>query len=156
MVTMDTPTPLTTVEKAALLIEVDLFQEVPSDALAELATRMEETSHAPGEVLLEPDAADARLCVIVEGRVRVQRGDDAVADLSRGAAFGLLAALGLAHQDTVTAAEPCRLLSVAPEEYVDALADSSAFALANLRALGRRLQACEGVLSSPPADGDTR
>ena len=39
---MDPQTPLTTVEKAAFLTEVDLFRDVPSDTLAELAA----TAHA--------------------------------------------------------------------------------------------------------------
>ncbi len=136
--------PLTTVEKAALLIDVDLFQAVPSDALAELAARMDETSHEAAEVLLESGAPDARLWVIVEGVVHVQHGDGRMDPLTRGKAFGLLSVLGLDESQTVVAASPCRMLSVAPDEYLDALADSTAFALANLRALGRRLQACQG------------
>jgi CRP-like cAMP-binding protein len=157
---MDAASQMTTVEKAALLIEVDLFQEVPSDALAELAALMEDTAHEAGEILLEPGAPDARLSVIVDGRVQVRRGDDVVGDLTRGSAFGLLAALGLEHGETVTAETPCRVLSIAPDEYLDALADSTAFAIANLRALGRRLLVCETRVSEPardlPAGGDTR
>ncbi len=157
---MDADELLTTVEKAALLTEVDLFQEVPSDALAELAARMDETSHEPGEVLLEPGSADARLWIIVEGTAQVQHDDGRVGELVRGSAFGLLAVLGLDQQDTVTVTAPCRMLSVAPDEYLDALADSTAFALANLRALGRRVQACEARVSATPRDrtggGDTR
>lgn len=157
---MDAASQMTTVEKAAVLIEVDLFQEVPSDALAELAARMEETAHEAGDVLLEPDAPDARLWVIVEGRVQVRHGDEVVGELTRGSAFGLLAAVGLEQRETVAAEVPCRLLSIASDEYLDALADSTAFAIANLRALGRRLQACEARVSAPararPGGGDTR
>lgn len=152
--TMDAQTPLTTVEKAAFLIDVDLFRDVPSDALAELAGRMEETWHAPGEVLLEPDAPDVRLFVILSGRLRVTRGDATVCELERGAAVGLLGALGLPVQDTVTALQPCRTLSIAPDEYLDAIADSMAFALSNLRALGRRLQACEAGTTLPSSRDD--
>jgi CRP-like cAMP-binding protein len=157
---MDAASQMTTVEKAALLIEVDLFQEVPSDALAELAASMEDTWHEAGEILLEPGAPDARLSVIVDGHVQVRRGEDIVGNLARGSAFGLLAALGLEHRETVTAETPCRVLSIAPDEYLDALADSTAFAIANLRALGRRLQVCEtrvsGSARERSAGGDTR
>jgi CRP-like cAMP-binding protein len=140
---MDAQTPMTTVEKAAFLTEVDLFRDVPSDTLAELAARMEESWHAPGDLLLEPDMPDVRLWVLLSGRVRVVRVEEAGRDLRRGDAFGLLASLGLPQLETITAAEPCRTLSVAPDEYLDAIADSTAFALANLRALGRRVRACE-------------
>ena len=157
---MDAQTPLTTVEKAALLTEVDLFREAPSDGLAELAARMEESWHAPGDVLLEPGAADARLCVIIAGACRVTRGDDVIGEIGRGEAFGVLAALGLEHDETVTATAACRSLSIAPDDYLDVLADSPAFALSNLRALGRRLLrvcVCETSLTATRRsdDGDT-
>lgn len=154
MTTTDGRMLMTTVEKAALLLEVDLFHDVPSDALAELAARMEEGTHEAGEVLLEPGAPDVRLWVLVSGRVRVSR--DAEADVERGAgeAVGLLALLGVDDDEAVTAVEPCRTLSVTPEEYLDAIADSPAFALASLRALGRRLRACEGRDRRPVASAD--
>jgi CRP-like cAMP-binding protein len=152
---MDPQTPLTTVEKAAFLTEVDLFQDVPSDALAELAARMEDGWHDPGDVLLEPDMPDVRLWVVLSGTLRVTRLDASQSDLGRGDAFGLLASLGLPQLETITVAEPCRTLSVGPDEYLDAIADSTAFAIANLRALGRRVRACEQRLSAPapPAPG---
>ena len=148
---MDPQTPLTTVEKAAFLTEVDLFRDVPSDTLAELAARMEDGSHEPGEVLLEPDMPDVRLWVVLSGRMQVTAGDDPRPDLGRGDAFGLLASLGLPQLETITVAEPCRTLSVAPDEYLDTIADSTAFAIANLRALGRRVRAREQRLTTPGA-----
>ena len=151
-VTMNDQTPLTTVEKAALLIEVDLFHEVPSDSLAELAARMEEGWHAAGDVLLEPESPDVRLWVLLSGRIRVDRGDERLPSLERGAALGLLASLGLPQLETYTAEQPCRTLSVTPDEYLDAIADSTAFAIANLRALGRRLQARDASTTRAAAD----
>ena len=158
---MDAPVLLTTVEKAAFLIEVDLFRDVPSEALAELAARMDEGTHAAGDVLLEPESADVRLWVVLEGRLRQTRVDQPPDELGRADAFGLLALLGLPQEATVTALEACRTLSIAPDEYLDVLADSAAFALANLRGLGRRLRECEYGVRPPaapsaPGDGDTR
>ncbi len=156
---MDAPAPLTTVEKAASLVEVDLFKDVPSELLSELAARMEEEWHQPGDVLLEPDSEDVRLWVLVSGSVAVDLGGQTLPALTRGDAFGLLASLGLPQQSTYTAVEACRTLSVAPEEYLDAIADSAAFAIANLRALGRRLQKRERVRmagADPPDDDGTR
>ena len=144
---------MTTVEKAAFLVEVDLFRDVPSDALAELASRVEEVTHAAGELLVDGDATDARLLVLLEGTARVMRDGQPVRDLGRGDAVGLLAVLGVAPDATVVAAEACRTLAIPPEEYLDALADHPAFALSNLRALGRRLQRAEAALSaSQPSD----
>jgi CRP-like cAMP-binding protein len=153
-------TPLTTVEKAALLIEVDLFQEVPSDALAELATLMDESSHEPGDVLHDPEAPDARLSVVVDGQVRLHRGGTVTGEIGRGGAFGLMAVLGLGDGETATAVQACRVLSIASDDYVEALADSTALAVANLRALARRLHEQELGVSGPDArgaaGGDTR
>jgi CRP-like cAMP-binding protein len=145
---MDT---LTTVEKAALLIEVDLFQEVPSDVLAELAAQMEETAHEAGDVLNEPDAPDPRLYVVVDGDVRLARGSAVLGEQGRGSAFGLLAVLGVGSGETGTTLKPSRLLSIAPEDYLDALTGSTALAIANLRALGRRLQEVDRQVSEPAA-----
>lgn len=157
---MDAPHPLTTVEKAAFLIEVDLFRDVPSEALAELAGRMDEGTHAPGDVLLEPDTPDVRLWVVLAGRMRQAQAGQPPSELGRADAFGLLASLGLPQEATVTALEQCRTLSIAPDEYLDVLADSAAFALANLRALGHRLRECERSVKQPraaaPRGGDTR
>ena len=158
---MDAPALLTTVEKAAFLIEVDLFRDVPSEALAALATRMDEGTHAPGDVLLEPDSPDVRLWVVLEGRLSQAYVDQPLDELGRADAFGLLALLGLPQEATVTAVEECRTLSIAPDEYLDVLADNAAFALANLRGLGRRLRECERALRPPspaaaPAGGGTR
>ena len=154
---MDT---LTTVEKAALLIEVDLFQEVPSDVLAELAAQMEETAHEAGDVLNEPDASDPRLYVVIDGDVRLARGGVVLGEHGRGSAFGLLSVLGVGSGESGTTLRPSRLLSIAPEDYLDALTGSTALAIANLRALGRRLQEVDREVSAPTAPGaaggDTR
>lgn len=158
-VTMDAPAQLTTVEKAAFLVEVDLFREVPSELLSELAARMDEEWHQPGDVLLEPDSEDVRLWVLLSGSVAVEHGGQTLPALTRGDALGLLASLGLPQQETYTAVEACRTLSIAPDEYLDAIADSTAFAIANLRALGRRLQARARVITpeaDPPAGDGTR
>lgn len=150
---------LTTVEKATCLVEVDLFRDVPSEALAELAARVEEVTHADGELLLDGDVVEARLLVLIEGTARVTRDGQCVRDLGPGAAIGLLAVLGVPHDEMVTAIGSCRSLVIPPDEYLDALADHPAFALSNLRALARRLQAVEATLSARrPATGgvDTR
>lgn len=141
---------MTTVEKAAFLVEVDLFRDVPSEALAELASRVEEVAHADGEVLVDGEATEARLLVLLDGTARVMREGQAVRELRRGDAVGLLAVLGVAQDDRVVAVGPCRTLVIPPEEYLDALADHPAFALSNLRALGRRLQRAEAALSAQP------
>jgi CRP-like cAMP-binding protein len=139
---------------------VDLFQEVPSDALAELATLMDESSHESGDVLHDPQSPDARLSVVVDGQVRLQRAGTVIAEIGRGGAFGLLAALGVGDGETATAVQACRILSIASEDYVEALADSTALAVANLRALARRLREHEQSVSGPAAGradgGDTR
>jgi len=153
---MDDREPLTTVEKAAILIDVDIFHEVPSDALAELAARMDDAWHAPDDVLVEPGGVEARLSVVVSGVLKVVRGTRTVCEVRAGQTFGLLASIGLPHDDQVIAVSECRVLSVSSDDYLDALADSIAFALSSLRALGRRLQACEQGVSSPaPAGADT-
>ena len=85
--------PLGIVERVAALHRVDLFAGVPGRTLAAVAESAEEVRASPGLVLIEEGAVEAHLFAIVEGLVRVHRGDHTLAELGPGVTVGELAVL---------------------------------------------------------------
>src|SRR5262245_25803606 len=81
------------VERVAALHRVDLFARVPGRVLAAVAALTTEARFAAGGLLIEEGAVEAHLFAIVEGRVRVHRGDQTLLELGPGRTVGELAAL---------------------------------------------------------------
>jgi CRP/FNR family transcriptional regulator, cyclic AMP receptor protein len=101
------------VERVAALHRVKLFAGIPGRVLAAVAEAAVESRLPSGEVLMEEGAVEAHLYAIVEGRVRVHRGDRTVVELGPGATVGELAALLPAPRTaSVTALEPTLVLRV--------------------------------------------
>lgn len=101
------------VERVAALHRVQLFAGIPGRVLAAVADAAVEERISPGEALIEEGAVEAHLYAIVEGRVRVHRGDRTVADLGPGDTVGELAVLVPAPRTaSVTALEPTLVLRI--------------------------------------------
>ena len=80
------------VERVAALHRVELFAAIPGRVLAAVAEIATEERLSPGETLIEEGAVEAHLYAIVEGRIRVHRGDRTLVELGPGATVGELAA----------------------------------------------------------------
>jgi CRP-like cAMP-binding protein len=103
--------PLGVVERVAALHRVQLLADIPGRVLAAVADAAVEERISPGELLMEEGAVEAHLYAIVEGRVRVHRGDRTVAELGPGATVGELSVLVAAPRTaSVTALEPTLVL----------------------------------------------
>lgn len=101
------------VERVAALHRVEMFADVPGRVLAAVAEAALEQRVSPGETLMEEGAVEAHLYAVVEGRVRVHRGDRTLVELGPGATVGELAALvPAARTASVTALEPTLVLRV--------------------------------------------
>ena len=101
------------VERVASLHRVQMFAGIPGRVLAAVAEAAVEERASPGDVLMEEGAVEAHLYAIVEGRVRVYRGDRALGELGPGATVGELAVLVPAPRSaSVTALEPTLVLRV--------------------------------------------
>jgi CRP-like cAMP-binding protein len=99
--------PLGLVERVAALHRVELFAGVPGRVLAAVAAHTTEVRAQPGDVLIEEGAIEAHLYALVEGRVRVHRGGESLAELGPGDTVGELAALvPQPRTASVTALEP--------------------------------------------------
>jgi CRP-like cAMP-binding protein len=131
---------LSLVERVAALHRVDLFADVPGRVLAAVAEATTEVRAAPGEVLITEGAVDAHLFAIVEGRVRVHRGDETLLELGPGVTVGELAALvPQPRTATVTALVPTLVLRLDKSVLDDLLADWPELAHGVIAALVERL-----------------
>ncbi len=132
---------LTTIEKVIFLQNIDVFDEVPTEQLAEVASIAEEMSIMEGDVIYrENDASDA-LYLVLEGQIRMHRGDDEIAVVGAKEAFGTWALFDTTPRVvTATALSDAHLLRVEREEFVDLLADHVQIAQGVLQTVASRLR----------------
>jgi CRP-like cAMP-binding protein len=134
--------PLGLVERVAALHRVDLFSGVPGRVLAAVADAAEEVRAPPGAVLIEEGAVEAHLFAVVEGRVRVHRGDLTLVEQGPGSTVGELAVLEPQPRvASVTTLEPTTLLRVDKTVLDDLLVDWPELAHGVITALVARLRA---------------
>jgi CRP/FNR family transcriptional regulator, cyclic AMP receptor protein len=130
------------VERVAALHRVDLFAEVPGRVLAAVAEGAAEVRATPGELLIEQGAVEAHLYAVVEGRVRVHRGEQTLVELGPGATVGELAVLvPQPRAASVTSLEPTLVLRVDKAVLDDLLADWPELTEGVIAALVARLRA---------------
>ena len=132
---------LTTVEKVLFLKSIELFSQIPGEDLAQVAlVAAEETREAHEEIFREGDPGDA-LYLVLEGLVRVHRGDHEIAKLGERECFGEMAILDAAPRSaTVTADGEVALLKIGREEFQEIMADKPEIALGIIKVLSRRLR----------------
>lgn len=130
------------VERVAALHRVDLFAAVPGRVLTAVADAATELRVAPGEALIQQGAVEATLFAVVEGRLRVHRGDETLVELGPGVTVGELAALvPQPRSASVTAVEPTLVLRLDKSVLDDLLADWPELAHGVIAALVGRLRA---------------
>jgi CRP-like cAMP-binding protein len=129
------------VDRVAALHRVELFADIPGRVLAAVAEQAVERRLAPGEVLIAEGTVEAHLYAIVDGRIRVHRGDRTLVELTSGATVGELAALVPAPRSaTATAVEPTVVLRVDKAVLDELLADWPELALGVIAELVARLR----------------
>jgi len=146
---------LTVIQRTLFLLEVDQFKQVASDEIAAMAARMTEVRFAAGETVFQDGDVEGRLYFVVEGELEHVRQGTIVRRTQRGVSTGLFVLLGLPADETVRAARDTHLVSLAREDFIDALSDSPAFAVGVIRGLAmtllgylRRIEELERRLAS--------
>ena len=135
-----TPGPsLNVVQRTLLLLDVSPFEALSSEEAGALATTMTEMRLDAGETIFTDVDPEGRLYVVVEGAVEIWRGGIVIQRVTRGESFGIFGLLGVAADATARAAEPTHLLVLAREDFIEAVSDNPAFAVACLRSLALRL-----------------
>ena len=110
--------------------------------LAAVAEGAAEVRAKPGELLIEQGAVEAHLYAVVEGRVRVHRGEQTLVELGSGATVGELAVLvPQPRAASVTSLERTLVLRVDKALLDDLLADWPELTEGVIAALVARLRA---------------
>lgn len=139
---------LTVVEKVIFLQNIDIFSEVPTEQLAYLAAIAEEANFLKNDVLFrEGDSADA-LFLVLQGRIRLHRGEEEIAVAGEKEAFGAWALFDdESRLVTATALEDSNLLLVDREDFVDLLADHVQITQGILKNMVGRLRGLVGRIA---------
>lgn len=132
---------ITTVEKVLFLKSIDLFRGLPSEELAQIAEIAEEVPFAAGDpVFAEGEIGDA-LYLVVEGTVRVHKGDKQLAQLGVRDVVGEMAVLdGDPRSASVTAVQDAVLLKIGRDDFRDILSERPEIAMGVMKVLSRRLR----------------
>src|SRR3977135_2658196 len=130
------------VDRVAALHRVELFAGIPGRVLAAVAEGALEKRMSTGELLREEGAVEAHLYAVVEGRVKVHRGNRTLVELGPGASVGELAVLVPAPRTaSAPTGEPTRVLRLDKAVLDELLADWPELAHGLIAELGARLRA---------------
>ena len=130
---------LTLVEKTAFLKGLPGASTIPTEGIAELASRATESHAEPGQVLFREGEPDHGSFVVIEGSLELRKGTAVVLVLKRGMSVGeLWHEEGRAHGYTLMAVEHSHVLNLTREDTLDAMVDYPELAVEMLRTLGLR------------------
>jgi CRP/FNR family cyclic AMP-dependent transcriptional regulator len=137
---------LSTVEKVLFLKSIDLFSQIPGEDLAQVALIATEEAREQGEeIFAEGEAGDA-LYLVLDGKVRVHRGDRQIAELGERECFGEMAILDASPRSaTVTAVKDTNLLKISREDFQEIMAEKPEIALGIIKVLSHRLRGAIGA-----------
>lgn len=132
---------LLTVERVLFLRMVEIFAAIDEDVLVNLAGEMKEREFKAGEPIIAEGELGRTLYVVVDGKVRIHKGDKDIATLGSKGVFGEMAALD-PHPRTasVTAVEDTRLLELDHAVLFEELTGNSELARGIIRFLVGRFR----------------
>ena len=132
---------LTHDRRTELLAGCPLFQGVDATHLEAVGDKATEVDFPAGRVIARQGEIGTGFFIVVDGRVKVIRDNEVLAELGPGDFFGELSVLDrLPRVAQVVAAEPTRCLALASWDFEQVLLDHPALALAILRGLAGRLR----------------
>ena len=136
---------LTTIEKVMALQNVDIFSEVSTEQLSHLALIAQDISCVAGDVLYRESDPPQAMYLVLEGRVRLHRSELDVTIASTHEVFGTWALFDDEPMVvTATVLEPCRLLRIDRDDFIDLLADYVQITQGVLKAMVKRLRGLVG------------
>ena len=146
---------LLTTEKVAILRKVAIFASTPDHVLASVAQIAEEETFEPGQVVMNEGDFGDFMYIIVDGEVRVHKGELTVITLGPGASVGELAVLDPEPRAaSVTTSADSLLFRLNKEPFDEVMADRPEIALGVIRALCERIRAQGQTLSASPRGSD--
>lgn len=132
---------LTTVEKVIFLQDIDIFEFVATEDLSYIAAITDEVEYPPEETIFEEGDISDAMFLVVEGKVRLTRGDQEVMVAQKKDVFGTWALFDDEPRvATAKTLESSRLLQINKEDFIDLLADHVAITQSVLKTMVKRLR----------------
>jgi CRP/FNR family transcriptional regulator, cyclic AMP receptor protein len=130
---------LTLIEKTIFMKSVDVFEAIPTEALAQLAALAVERSFDRGDLVFREGDSDCGVVLVVEGAIELRKGETVVRLLERGSVQGqLFLEESEASEYAAVAVQDTQVLSLQHRDVLQALLDFPEFALAMVQDLARR------------------
>ena len=138
--------PRTAVQRAIRLREVEAFRAVPMEELAYIAQAAREEWYPSGSALFREGDPPGALFVILEGRIRLERGGEVVAEAGPGEPLGTWS-LFEEHPRRATAAvaEDAHVILLERDDFYDVLTEHVEITRSLVQDLVRRLTQLAGL-----------
>jgi CRP/FNR family transcriptional regulator len=132
---------LTIIEKVIFLQNVEVFAAIHTEQLSHLAAIAEEAAFSKGEVIYKHEDPSDALYIVLDGAVRLHRGEEDIAAVASKDAFGTWALFDdTPRVTTATAVEDTRVLRIYREDFLDILSDHAQIMEGVLKTLVGRLR----------------
>lgn len=132
---------LTTVEKVIFLQDIDIFEFTSTEDLAHIAAITDEVEFKEGETIFEEGEISDAMYMVIDGKVRLTRGDQEVMVAQKKDVFGTWALFDDEPRvATATTLENSRLLHIDKEDFIDLLADHVAITQSVLKTMVKKLR----------------
>jgi CRP-like cAMP-binding protein len=143
-----------TIEKVILLKSVGMFANSSEEALAEVASILEELEFQPGETVFEKGDQGHSMYVIIEGRVRVLDGDRTINVLGERDIFGELALLDPEPRSaSVVAIEETRCFRLDRDSFYELMSANVEMMQGIVQVLCQRLRRMTAMAVARPPGG---
>jgi len=142
---------LTVVEKVILLQNVDVFDNVPTEQLGHMAAIAEVVAVLEGDVVYREGDESNSLYVVVDGSVRLHRGEETITTATRSDAFGTWAVLDAEPRvTTASVVADGRLLRIDRDDFLELLADHSEITQGVFKTVAGRMRRLLGRVQGEP------
>lgn len=132
---------MTSEEKASALARLPLFAGISDESMTRLASVAGEQQFPANHFIVLQGQVGTGAYVVVDGSVKVVRGDDELATLGPGEFFGELAVIDQQPRfASVQTLEPTRVVAIASWDLLALLESDSALALNLIRGLVERVR----------------
>ncbi len=132
---------LTTVEKVIFLQDIDIFEFISTEDLSLIAAITDEVEFNADEMIFEEGEISEAMYMVIEGKVRLTRGNQEVMVAQKKDVFGTWALFD--DEPRVASAktlENSRLLHIDKEDFIDLLADHVGITQSVLKTMVKRLR----------------
>ncbi len=115
-----------TLEKTIILKSVDMFKSIPAENLSRVAQITEEVEFESNtQIMAEGDYGDS-LFIVVDGKVKIHKGDQEIVSLGEGACLGEMALLdGEPRSADATVTEDSTLFKIEQEGFYEVMGSQS-------------------------------